>query len=224
MVPPLSKMMGAGLLLILLLPGPALAGGEAEETCLKNLSSLKKKQDFVNQLGGFWGLFEQSPVLRDHSSKAFQLDSKINELIWIGNYLCETLEGVPPNGLARYINQHIKAKGKKQFRKELRALGISHGEIDEWFKFSDFTFETMNRKLDADSVNQSIDNAENYLDRYKELAEKIKASPSEEHLQRALELTRDINTLETEDANLALGLWETHQVPRWDFDGSVGGS
>lgn len=224
MLQSISKAMGAGLLLILLLPGLGLADDAAEESCFNNLAALKKKQDFVNQLGGIWGLFEQTSILRGNSSKAVQLDSKINELLWVSKYLCETLEGVPPNDLARYLIENIDSKGRKQFRRDLTELGISDGEINEFFEFVDFSRSHEDRQLDVDSVKKSIRRAGIYLKRYKELAEEIKNSPGKEHLEQAVELTRDIDALESDDANLALGLWETHQVPRWDLDGSVGGS
>ena len=59
-----------------------------------------------------WGLFERYKVLREESNKAIQLDSKVQQLVWLLDYLCDTAEGVPLNELATYLS--INLKGKKQ--------------------------------------------------------------------------------------------------------------
>lgn len=218
------KLTAMVLLMTVILPGWGHTADDKVESCLAKLTPLKKKKDFVNERGSIWSLFQQSTALSDHSGAAVQLDSKINELLWVSRYLCETLDGVPPNDLALYVTKNIKAKGKEPFKKELKVLGISEGEIKEWFQFSDFSRAHLNRKLNADSVEQSIQHADTYLLRYKELAQQLERAPKQEHLQHAVDLTRDIDSLESDDTNLAQGLWEIHQVPRWDYDGSVGGS
>ncbi|MGP0564885.1 MULTISPECIES: hypothetical protein [unclassified Nitrospina] len=210
--------------LTLLLPAEGSTVEDKVAACLSHVTPLQKKKEFVIDLGGMWSLFERSPDLRMESSQAVQLESKINELIFISNYLCQTLDGVPPNDLAKYVTNNIEEKGKNVFRKELRVLGISHGEIDEWFAFADFSYKHLSRKLILKSVKESIHRAGDYLLRYKELAIQIDQAPRKDHLQQAARLKDEIDKLEIDDANLSLGLWEIHQVPRWDIDGSVGGS
>ncbi|MCF8720577.1 hypothetical protein [Nitrospina gracilis] len=210
--------------LAMFLPGWGHAAEDKVAACLSHVTPLQKKKEFVIDLGGMWSLFERSPALRKSSSQAVQLESKVNELIFVSNYLCQTLDGVPPNDLAIYVTKNIEQKGKKEFRKELRVLGISHEEIDKWFEFADFSLEHLDRKLKEKSVETSIHRAEGCLLRYKELAIEIEQAPREDHLKQAAELKKDIDKLEADDANLSLGLWEIHQVPHWDYYGSVGGS
>ena len=64
-----------------------------------------------------WGLFELDKELRKESSKAMQLDSKIQQLVWLLDYLCNTAEGVPLNELATYLTKNLKRKKQTAVQK-----------------------------------------------------------------------------------------------------------
>lgn len=171
-----------------------------------------------------WGLFERDKALRQESSKAIQLDSKIQQLVWLLNYLCETVDGVPLNELAVYLTENLKEKSKPQFKKELIILGKSEAEIDLWFTFSDISIKNKIRKLNAESIYNSIQKALPLMQQYKRLAEEVGQSPNTKQIENAGTLYRKIEQLESSDSYLAQALRETSQVPHWDIDESTGGS
>ncbi len=171
-----------------------------------------------------WGLFERYKELREESSKAIQLDSKIQQLVWLLNYLCETVEGVPLNDLAVYLTENLKEKSKPQFKKELIILGKSEAEIDIWFTFSDISLKNQIRKLNVETLYNSIQKALPLMRQYKRLAEEIEQSPNTKQVERVGTLYREIEQLESSDSYLVQALLETSQVPHWDIDESTGGS
>jgi len=171
-----------------------------------------------------WGLFERDKVLREVSNKAIQLDSKIQQLVWLLDYLCATAEGVPLNELATYLTENLKEKSKRQFKKELIILGKSEGEIDVWFAFSEISLKNETRKLDMEIIYNSIQNSLPLLLRYKELAEEVDQSPNEKQIGSVENLYREVDQLKSSDPYLTQALHETSQVPHWDTDESTGGS
>ena len=72
------------------------------------------------------------------------LDRKINSIIFHLKYLCDTLNGIPMNEVARYVRDGIEKKGENGFRKELIDLGKPKTEIDIWFKFTRFSLKNKN--------------------------------------------------------------------------------
>lgn len=171
-----------------------------------------------------WALFENSKILQEKSSKAIQLDSKIQQLIWLLDYLCQTVEGVPLNELANYLAANLKEKSKSQFKKELMILGKTEEEIDLWFVFSDVSLKNETRKLDLETVYNSMQKSLLLLHQYKALANEVTQSPHEKQIQSVDNLYQNIEELESSDPYLAKALLETSQVPHWDIDESTGGS
>lgn len=171
-----------------------------------------------------WAIFERYQVLREKSSEAIQLDSKIQQLVWLLGYLCDTSEGVPLNELATYLNENLKEKSKPEFKKELMILGKTEAEIDIWFTFSDVSLKNKTRKLDMATICISIQKAHPLIHEYQRLAEEIEQSPNTKQIKRAKDLYQEIEQLESSDSYLAQALLETSQVPHWDIDESTGGS
>jgi len=194
------------------------------QKCHDELSPLKKTKNAIIGDGGMWGVFERYKVLRDQSSKAMQLDSKIQELVWLLDYLCETIEGVPLNELATYLTESLKEKSKNQFKKELIILGKTETEIDIWFTFSDISLKNKTRKLNAETIGHSIRKALPLIHQYQRLAEGVGLSPDTKQIENVDNLYREIELLETSDSYLAQARLETSQVPHWDIDESTGGS
>ena len=171
-----------------------------------------------------WAVFEKHKILREESSKAIQLDSKIQQLVWLLSYLCETAEGVPFNELAVYLTESLKEKSKPQFKQELIILGKTESEIDIWFTFSDTSLKNKIRKLNAETIYNCIQKAAPLIQRYKQLTEEITPSPDMKQIESVDKLYREIEQLESSDSYLAQALLETSQVPYWDIDESTGGS
>ena len=69
----------------------------ARPSCHKLFTPLIKTNDSIALNGGLWGYFEKDPFLRKYSTQAMQLDSRINKVFFLLNYLCETKNGIPFN-------------------------------------------------------------------------------------------------------------------------------
>ncbi len=67
--------------------------------------------------------------------KAVQLDSRINKVFFLLNYLCKTRNGIPFNDLATYISRSIAEKGEPAFKAELIIFGKTSKQIKGWFIF-----------------------------------------------------------------------------------------
>jgi len=194
------------------------------QKCRTQLSPLLKTTNTITEDGDMWARFERDTLLSPDSSKAMQLDSKVQQLIWLLDYLCETIKGVPLNDLAVYLTENLKEKSKKEFKAELIVLGKTRAEIDIWFAFSDLSLKNEGRKLEEGVIYHSIQKALPLLLKYKTLAEEVKRSPDKKHIERVNQLYQEIDQLESSNAYLAQALWETSQVPHWDIDESAGGS
>lgn len=206
----------------------ALVGTAWSETqtqkCHGKLSPLEKTKSAIIGEGGMWAVFEGHKIFREKSSKAIQLDSKIQQLVWLLNYLCETVEGVPLNDLATYVTQNLQEKGQKQFKEELIILGKTESEIGIWFTFSDISLKNETRRLNTETIYRSIQKAAPLIQRYKQLTEEITQSPDMKQIESVNKLYREIEQLKSSDSYLAQALLETSQVPHWDVDESTGGS
>lgn len=197
---------------------------EQTQKCQSELSPLKKTKNSIIGEGGMWGLFERHKGLRGESSKAMQLDSKVQQLVWLLDYLCNTAEGVPLNELAIYLTKNLKDKSKPQFKKELMILGKSEAEIDLWFVFSDISLKNETRKLNIETIYVSIKKALPLVLKYEALAKKVDQSSDKKHVENVNTLYKEIDQLESSDPYLVQALHETSQVPHWDIDESTGGS
>ena len=201
------------------------AWSEAQtQKCHGKLSPLKKTKSAIIGEGGMWALFERYKLFQEKSSNAIQLDSKIQQLVWLLSYLCETVEGVPFNELANYLTENLKEKSKPQFKKELIILGKTESEIDIWFTFSDISIKNKTRKLNAEIIYNSIQKAAPLIQQYKRLTEEIEQSPNTKQIESVDKLYQEIEQLKSSDSYLAQALLETSQVPHWDIDESTGGS
>ncbi len=194
------------------------------QKCRVQHAPLVNTKNITIEDGDMWARFERDTLLSSVSSKAMQLDSKVQQLVWLLDYLCETIDGVPLNDLAVYLTENLKEKSKQEFKAELIVLGKSKAEIDIWFTFSDLSLKNEGRKLEAVILYNSIQKALPLLLKYKTLAEEVGRSPNKNHIERVNQLYQDIDQLESSDSYLALALWETTQVPHWDIDESAGGS
>lgn len=194
------------------------------QKCHSQLSPLEKTKSAIIGEGGMWAVFERYKLFRDESSKAMQLDSKAQQLIWLLNYLCETIEGVPFNDLATYVTESLKEKSKPQFREELIILGKTEAEIDIWFNFSNISIKNKTRKLDADTIFDSIQKSAPLIQKYKQLTEEIAQSQHTRQVESVVTLYQEIEQLESSNSYLSQALLETSQVPHWDTDESTGGS
>jgi hypothetical protein len=194
------------------------------QKCHGKLSPLEKTKSAIIGKGGMWAVFERYKLFRNDSSKAIQLDSKIQQLVWLLDYLCETAEGVPFNELADYLTANLKEKSKPQFKKELIILGKTETEIDIWFTFSDISLKNKTRKLNLETIYNSIQKAAPFIQQYKRLTEEIEQSQNTKQIEGVDKLYREIEQLESSDSYLAQALLETSQVPHWDIDESTGGS
>jgi len=209
--------------LIILLAGTSWSQTSIQK-CNGQLSPLIKTKEAIIGDGGMWGVFERHEALRGKSKNAIQLDSKIQQLVWLLDYLCNTAEGVPLNELATYLTGNLKKKSKPQFKKELIILGKSEAEIDLWFAFSEVSLKNKNRKLNIKTIYASIQKAQPLLQKYKALAKQADQSPNEKQIENVDALYQEIEQLESTDSYLAQALHETSQAPHWDIDESTGGS
>jgi len=219
----IKNITGIFLLSIFMLPTPASAEEETK-ACLNALHPLKVKKEIVGQMGGIWGLFEKTAGFEKESRVAIQLDSKINRLIWVSTHLCETLKGVPLNDLAIYLTQNLETKSHATFKNELLIQGWTSQEIDLWFRFADFATKNQTRTLQLKTVLDSVNRVETILENYKKLALALESHPNIGLLNDAKVLSKKIDDLQSGDTLLAQGLKEIQSIPRWDLDGSVGGS
>ena len=192
--------------------------------CLSELSPLVKAKNKILQNGGMWSLFERFKSLRPESTVGLQLDSKIQNLVWLLDYLCNTIEGVPLNDLAIYLTENLNQKSENEFRKELIILGKTHKLIDVWFEYAHNAQNNRTRKLDFKLIRLTIQNAQPLVRKYQRLGEHIEQSPDHKQIQSAEDLIRRIEELQTSDSYLSQAIEETAQVPYWDFDENHGGS
>ena len=142
-----------------LLNAEAIAAQTKVQTCLQQVTKLNQKKDIVLENGGMWGRFSKSGQLRAYTVKGLQLDSKINRIMNVLHYLCETIDGVPLNDLATYLVESLRQKSKEEFRAELIVLGKNHGVIDVWMRFHDISLLNQHRALEFDEIENALHKA-----------------------------------------------------------------
>jgi hypothetical protein len=194
------------------------------QKCDGKLTPLEKTKSAIIGEGGMWAVFERYKLFHKDSGKAVQLDSKIQQLVWLLDYLCETVDGVPYNELANYLSQNLREKSKPQFKQELIILGKTEAEIDIWFAFSDISLKNKTRKLNAETIYKAIQKASPLIQQYKRLIEDIEQAQNTAQIEKVDNLYREIEQLKSSDSYLTQALLETSQVPHWDIDESTGGS
>ena len=193
--------------------------------CHSQINPLHQERDKVSQLDGIWGLFEKNSVLQGNSVLAINIDRKINSIIFHLQYLCDTLNGIPMNEVARYVRDGIEEKGENRFRKELIDLGKPETEIDIWFAFTRFSQKNKERSLDLKSITDSIKGAVPFIDSYVSIAEKINNQEIDDSIIKSVEkLSTEIDNFFLADKYMNQALTENRNIPYVDINESSGGS
>jgi len=197
----------------------------ASQPCHKLVTPLIKAIDSIALNGGLWGYFEKDPFLRKYSTQAVQLDSRINKVFFLLNYLCETKNGIPFNDLATYISHSIANKGEPAFKEELIILGKTSKQINNWFNFFMFAQSHRFRTLNSSTIQATINKAIPLINNYVSLEKNINQSKqSKVILKNAEELRIEIDRFLSEDPYITQALDEISHVPYWDINESTGGS
>jgi len=213
------------LLFLLSIPNIVFSNQNPIPKCHSQINPLHHERDKVSQLDGIWGLFEKNRELQGNSVIAINLDRKINSIIFHLEYLCDTLNGIPMNEVARYVRDGIEQKGKSGFRKELIKLGKSEAEIDIWFEFTQFSLENKERSLDMVSIVDSIKSAAHFIDSYVLIAEKIDNHLIDDSIiKNVKKLSKKIDNFFLSDKYMNQALMENSNIPYVDINESSGGS
>ena len=193
--------------------------------CHDQIKPLHLQRERVAQLDGMWGLFEKNRELQNNSVAAINLDRKVNSIIFHLEYLCETLNGIPMNEVARYVRDGINEYGEDNFRKELIILGKNEAEIKIWFEFTDFSLKNEERSLNLNTIFQSITNSAPFINLYAALAQKINRREIDDSIVKNVsELSSKIELLFETDSYMNQALTENKNIPYVDINESTGGS
>jgi hypothetical protein len=212
-------------LLLLAISNITYANQSPISKCHSQIVPLHQERDKVSQLDGIWGLFEKNGELQGNSVAAINLDRKINSIIFHLKYLCDTLNGIPMNEVARYVRDGIEKKGENGFRKELIDLGKPETEIDIWFEFTRFSLKNKERSLDLDSIVNSIKRAFPFVYSYVSIAEKIDNKKFDSSIiKNVKKLSSDIDIFFISDKFMNQALTENSNIPYVDINESSGGS
>ena len=213
------------LVLIVAFKGISYGNNEDISQCHAQIKPLHLQRERVAQLDGMWGLFEKNRELQNNSVAAINLDRKVNSIIFHLEYLCETLNGIPMNEVARYVRDGINEYGEDNFRKELIILGKNEAEIKIWFEFTDFSLKNEERSLNLNTIFQSITNSAPYINLYAALAQKINRRQIDDSIVKNVsELSSKIELLFETDSYMNQALTENKNIPYVDINESTGGS
>ena len=193
--------------------------------CHAQIKPLHLQRERVAQLDGMWGLFEKNRELQNNSVAAINLDRKVNSIIFHLEYLCETLNGIPMNEVARYVRDGINEYGEDNFRKELIILGKNEAEIKIWFEFTDFSLKNEKRSLNLNTIFQSITNSAPFINLYAALAQKINQQEIDDSIVKNVsDLSSKIELFLETDSYMNQALTENKNIPYVDINESTGGS
>ncbi len=213
------------LLLIVAFKGISYGNNEDISQCHAQIKPLHLKRERVAQLDGMWGLFEKNRELQNNSVAAINLDRKVNSIIFHLEYLCETLNGIPMNEVARYVRDGINEYGEDNFRKELIILGKNEAEIKIWFEFTDFSLKNEKRSLNLNTIFQSITNSAPFINLYAALAQKINQREIDDSIVKNVsKLSSKIELFFETDSYMNQALTENKNIPYVDINESTGGS
>jgi hypothetical protein len=197
----------------------------ASPSCHKLFTPLIKTNDSIALNGGLWGYFEKDPFLRKYSTQAVQLDSRINKVFFLLNYLCETKNGIPFNDLATYISRSIANKGEPAFKEELIILGKTSKQINSWFNFFMFAQSHRFRTLNSSTIQATINKAIPLINNYVSLGKNINQSKQPKVILKNTGALRvKIDRFLSSDPYITQALDEISHVPYWDINESTGGS
>ena len=213
------------LLLVLVFPKSSDANKSKISKCHDSIKPLHQKRERVAELDGIWGLFEKNRELQGHSVIAINLDRKVNSIIFHLQYLCDTLNGIPMNEVARYVRDGVHKKGKEEFRKELIILGKSESEINIWFEFTRFSLNNEKRSLNLEFIFNSIKKSIPHINTYASLGAKIDRNEIDEKIPKQVAaLAHKLDELFQNDKYLNKALVENANIPYVDINESTGGS
>ena len=211
--------------LIVAFKGISYGNNEDISQCHAQIKPLHLQRERVAQLDGMWGLFEKNRELQNNSVAAINLDRKVNSIIFHLEYLCDTLNGIPMNEVARYVRDGINENGEDNFRKELIILGKNEAEIKIWFEFTDFSLKNEERSLNLNTIFQSITNSAPFINLYAALAQKINRRQIDDSIVKNVsELSSKIELLFESDSYMNQALTENKNIPYVDINESTGGS
>ena len=211
--------------MIVAFKGISYGNNEDISQCHAQIKPLHLQRERVAQLDGMWGLFEKNRELQNNSVAAINLDRKVNSIIFHLEYLCDTLNGIPMNEVARYVRDGINENGKDNFRKELIILGKNEAEIKIWFEFTDFSLKNEERSLNLNTIFQSITNSAPFINLYAALAQKINRRQIDNSIVKNVsELSSKIELLFKTDSYMNQALTENRNIPYVDINESTGGS
>ena len=211
--------------MIVAFKGISYGNNEDISQCHAQIKPLHLQRERVAQLDGMWGLFEKNRELQNNSVAAINLDRKVNSIIFHLEYLCETLNGIPMNEVARYVRDGINEYGEDNFRKELIILGKNEAEIKIWFEFTDFSLKNEERSLNLNTIFQSITNSAPFINLYAALAQKINRRQIDDSIVKNVsELSSKIELLFVTDSYMNQALTENKNIPYVDINESTGGS
>ena len=197
----------------------------ASSSCHELVTRLIKTNDSIALNGGLWGYFEKDPFLRKYSTQAVQLDSRINKVFFLLNYLCETKNGIPFNDLAAYISRSIADKGEPAFKAELIIIGKTSKQIKSWFDFFKYAQSHRFRTLNSSTVRATINRAIPLINNYTSLEKNINQSKQSKVILKNAEVLRiKIDRFLSSDPYITQALDEISHVPYWDINESTGGS
>jgi len=213
------------LVMICAFKGISYANTEDISECYDQIKPLHLERERVAELDGMWGLFEKNRGLQNNSVTAINLDRKVNSIIFHLEYLCETLNGIPMNEVARYVRDGINKYGEDSFRKELIILGKSEADIKIWFEFTYFSLKNEERSLNLNTVFESIKNSAPYINLYVSLAQKINRREIDDSIVKNVsELSSKIELFFETDNYMNQALTENKNIPYVDINESSGGS
>ena len=213
------------LVLIVAFKGISYGNNEDISQCHAQIKPLHLQRERVAQLDGMWGLFEKNRELQNNSVAAINLDRKVNSIIFHLEYLCDTLNGIPMNEVARYVRDGINENGEDNFRKELIILGKNEAEIKIWFEFTDFSLKNEERSLNLNTIFQSITNSAPFINLYAALAQKINRREIDDSIVKNVsELSSKIELFFETDSYMNQALTENKNIPYVDINESTGGS
>ncbi len=202
------------LLIQVIVTVPLLLGtaqARSNNACDQLTHPLHTKVNNVKDRGGMWDRYEKSRQLREHSSLALKVDSKVVSLMFTLNYLCSTQEGIPYNDVAQYIVPQVKEIGEESFIKKHVALGHSLKDVTDWVNYGRFSVKHLNRKLDMGQIKKTVEQVKVPVDRYVELFQKVQAPKAVIADTKAL--IADIEKLKEADPYLKQADYENGQVP-----------
>ena len=217
-------------ILLIFLSTSSFASEKGIHVCHSHIKPLHIDRERVAELDGIWGLFEKNRAFQGNSAIAIDLDRKINSIIFHLQYLCDTLNGIPMNEVARYVQDGIGAKGEMSFREELIILGKTETEVGIWFEFTHFSIKNKERPLKLKSILKSIKGSASFIDNYVSFAQKldrreIKDSHEKDSLKRnIIELSKNIEEFFKSDPYMNQAFRENSNIPYYDINESSGGS